>query len=203
MPDQASQLKAFLSRTQNRRGRAFDRRVKIASGDWGTGETIREMARLAAMGARDPIIKLKAIDILEGIKGRDQEGIARRFFDWMQDRGSGEKSGVKFTNDAWHVEQVWAPWMTLTVSGSSDCDDFSTTMCALLLSVGVPCFFRTVKVNPQQPDLFSHVYAVALLKGKKLALDASVPFTRPGQEPKTKFGVRDWAIETPEEDDRV
>lgn len=203
MLDQAAQLRAFLGRTQAQRGRAFDRRLRIRTGDLGTADTIREMARLASRGARDPIVKLKVIDVLEGVKGRDGKAVATRLFEWMQDRGSGERSGVKFTNDAWHVEQVWEPWMTLTVTGSSDCDDFATTMCAMLMAVGVPCFFRTVKVNEKQPDMFSHVYAVAALRGGGFALDASVPFTKPGQEPKTKFGSRDWPIEVYEEDDRV
>lgn len=206
--DRVDQIKAILkSRTngaQNGRlvQRPFDTRIAIRPGDEGTEDTIKEMARQAVLGSRDLIVRLMARDILEGIPGRDHESIAKRVFYWMQDRGSGEKSGVKFHNDAWRTEQVRAPWLALTVSGDGDCNSaFATTTCALLLSVGVPCFFRTVAADPERKDSFSHVYAVASVRGRDLALDSSVPFSEPGSEPQVVFKKRDWKIPMFTQDD--
>lgn len=194
---------SFRERNNTTKSRPFDRRKRIRSGAFGTKETVAEMVRLSTKGARDLVVKLLVVDALEGVKGRDHEAVCRRIFDWVQDGGSGERSGLKFLNDAWQVEQVWEPWIVLCVGGAADCDDHATATSAFCMSVGVPCFIRTVKVNPDRPDLFSHVYAVAVLRdGRELPLDTSVPHAKPGTEPKTKFGTRDWPIAVPEEDDR-
>jgi len=204
----ADQIRTILANKANGAGngrvvqRPFDDRISIRYGEGGTEDTIKEMARQAVLGSRDLIVRLVARDVLEGIGGRDHEAIAKRFFYWLQDRGSGEKSGVKFQNDPWRTEQVRAPWYCLTVEGAGDCNSgHSTTMCALLMSVGVPCFFRTVKADPTRQDQFSHVYAVAMIRGKPLALDTSVPFSKPGSEPTVIYGYRDWKIPVHVEDD--
>lgn len=207
-PTIADRIKALLdsqskAKTNGRLvKRPFDDRISIRSGEGGTEDTIREMARQAVLGSRDLIVRLVARDILEGIAGRDHEAIARRFFYWLQDRGSGERSGLKFQNDPWRTEQVRAPWFCLTVEGAGDCNSgHSTAMCALLMSVGVPCFFRTVKADPTRQDQYSHVYSVAMIRGRPLALDTSVPFSAPGSEPRAIYGHRDWMIPMFEQDD--
>jgi hypothetical protein len=182
--------------------RPFDDRISIRSGEGGTEDTINEMARQAVLGSRDLIVRLMARDILEGIPGRDHDAIARRFFYWMQDRGSGERSGVKFVNDPWRTEQVRAPWFSLTVSGDGDCNSsFATSLAALLMSVGVPAFFRTVAADPGRKGDYSHVYTVAVIRGKELSLDASVPFSKPGSEPSVVYKVKNWPISLTIEDD--
>jgi hypothetical protein len=205
---QVDQIKAILrNRTKSAANgrvvqRPFDDRISIRHGEEGTEDTIKEMARHAVLGSRDLIVRLIARDILEGIGGRDHEAIARRFFHWLQDRGSGERSGLKFQNDPWRTEQVRAPWYCLAVEGAGDCNSgHSTAMCALLMSVGVPCFFRTVKADPARKDQYSHVYSVAMIRGRPLALDTSVPFSSPGSEPSGIFGLRDWKIPVHVEDD--
>ena len=160
------------------------------------------MSRLAIDGSRDPLVRLMAIDILDGVQGRDHDAVARRFFSWMQDQGSGERSGVKFVNDPFRTEQVRCPWWTLVVEGCGDCNSaFATTVAALLLSVGVPCFFRTVAADPGRPSSFSHVYTVANIRGVELPLDSSVAFSMPGSEPTQITRQKDWPIRHYEEDD--
>jgi hypothetical protein len=202
-----AQIQAFLSKTGAKRARAFDRRIDIPEGNAGTRRTVEEMARLAAKGGRDPIVRLIAQDMTRDIPGRDHLRIACRVFEWGQDRGFAYDTGIKFQNDPVHVEQLADPWLVLAVLGAGDCDDFTTTCCAVLLSLGVPCFIRTVMVDASRPHLYSHVYAVAAIrpykgrKGGRLALDCSVPFTRPGDEPRAVFGTRDWPIDIPVESD--
>lgn len=195
-------LSALRARSQGA-GRPFDTRIQLAgSGDEITAGTIQEMSRLAIDGSRDPLVRLMAIDILDGVQGRDHDAVARRFFSWMQDQGSGERSGVKFVNDPFRTEQVRCPWWTLVVEGCGDCNSaFATTVAALLLSVGVPCFFRTVAADPGRPSSFSHVYTVANIRGVELPLDSSVAFSMPGSEPTQITRQKDWPIRHYEEDD--
>lgn len=182
--------------------RPLDARISIRSGEGGTEDTIRQMGRFAMLGSRDPIVRIWTKRVIRGIPGRDHEAVAKRIFHWMQDRGSGEKSGTKFINDAFRTEQVRAPWWVICVEGAGDCNSaFATTIAAMLLSVGIPCFFRTVKADPGRKHLYSHVYCVANIRGTPLALDASVPFSTPGSEPQVIYGHRDWPIEYLEQDD--
>lgn len=182
--------------------RPFDTRIQIPYGDAGTAATIKEMARQAVLGSRDPIIRLIARDLSEGIPGRNHDAIARRFFYWLQDRGSGEKSGLKFINDPYRTEQVRAPWWAILIEGAGDCNSgFSTSIAALLMAVGIPCFFRTVAADAGRPDSFSHVYTVALVRGRELPLDASVSFSSPGSEPTEVYRKKDWRIHVFDEDD--
>jgi len=197
-----SQVADFQRRTGAKVVRPFDRRIAIRTGDLGTADTIHQMSRLAIKGSRDIPVRLLALNIIKGVPGRDHGAVARRIFQWMQDKGSGERSGVKFVNDPFRTETIQEPWYTLFVSGAGDCNSaHSTTTAALLMSVGVPAYFRTVRVDPQRPHLFSHVYAVADIRGKPLAMDTSVPFSEPGSEPEAIFGVKDWLVHVFDEDD--
>jgi hypothetical protein len=182
--------------------RPFDTRIRIPYGDAGTAATIKEMARQAVLGSRDPIIRLLAKELTDGIPGRDHDAVARRFFYWLQDGGSGERSGLKFLNDPYRTEQVRAPWWAIFVEGSGDCNSgFSTSLAALLMAVGIPCFYRTVAADGSRPDSFSHVYTVALVRGRELPLDASVSFSSPGSEPSEITRKQDWRIDVFTEDD--
>lgn len=160
------------------------------------------MARQAVLGSRDPVIRLLAKELIDGIPGRDHGAVARRFFYWLQDGGSGERSGLKFLNDPYRTEQVRAPWWAIFVEGSGDCNSgFATSIAALLMSVGIPCFFRTVAADSSRPRSFSHVYTVALVRGRELPLDASVSFSSPGSEPTEISRKKDWHIHVFDEDD--
>lgn len=183
-------------------GRPFDTRIQIPYGEAGTAATIKEMARQAVLGSRDPIIRLLAREVMEGIPGRDHEAVAKRFFYWLQDGGSGEKSGLKFINDPYRTEQVRSPWWATLLEGAGDCNSgFSTSLAAMLMSVGIPCFFRTVAADASRPDSFSHVYTVAVIRGRELPLDASVSFSSPGSEPSEITKKKDWRIHVFDEDD--
>jgi hypothetical protein len=201
-------LQQYLDQSGAYRGRPFDRRLTIPNGVAGTAETIREMAALASRGGRDLVVRLIGLEIIEDVPGRDHLSICRAIFNWLQDRGRTYNTGIKFVNDPYGVETVQDPWITLTITGCGDCNSaHSTTSAALLLALGVPCFFRTIKVDPERPELFTHVYTVARVrpykdfKGGDVAMDTSVPFSTLGSEPKANFGFRDWMIPIPDEDD--
>lgn len=214
---QSNKVVDFLRRTGASRARPFDRRVTIGLGDQGTADTIGYMRQLAIDGGRDILVRLHALEILDeyGVRGRDHRAICEAFFHWAQSKGLKERRGaghgagrvgLKFVNDPVQVERVEEPWITLGVTGSGDCNSVhAETLAALLLSVGVPCMFRTIAADPRRKNLFSHVYCVALVRGEPLAMDTSVNFSSPGYEvPSYKvFKKKDWEIVpgTVEEDD--
>ncbi len=80
-----------------------------------------------------------------------------------------------------------------------DCDGYSMYVASLLTSLGIPCAFCTVAVDPQEPTRYSHVYVVAYPKegqyaGRRIAIDASHgPYV--GWEAPNPFGKRkEWPV---------
>ena len=85
-----------------------------------------------------------------------------------------------------------------------DCDDFSMTMRARMLALGIPAGFATVAVDRDDPERYSHVYAIADCSNGvcgpnwdgRVALDASHG-DYPGWEAPNPFGKRtDWCIQS-------
>ena len=81
-----------------------------------------------------------------------------------------------------------------------DCDDFSMTIRARMLALGIPAHFVTVAVDPDNPDRYSHVYVVADCDGGvcgpnwtgRVALDTSHG-AYPGWECPNPYGMRtEW-----------
>jgi transglutaminase-like putative cysteine protease len=55
--------------------------------------------------------------------------------------------------------------MRRMIKPQGDCDDFSMTIRARMRALGIPCDFATVAVDPDDPERYSHVYAVADCSG--------------------------------------
>jgi hypothetical protein len=81
-----------------------------------------------------------------------------------------------------------------------DCDDFAMTVRARMLALGIPCDFVTVAVDPDDPERYSHVYAIADCSAGacgarwtgKVPLDASHG-AYPGWECPNPYGKRtEW-----------
>lgn len=195
-----------MARTGARIARPFDRRVSIGDGDQATADTIYYMRDFAIRGARDVIVRLMMLEIMDryGVRGRDHRAICEAVFEWSQSKRSQDADterrasrGFKFVNDGLHVERVEEPWISLCVTGAGDCNSVhATSIAAMLMSVGIPCKFRTIGVDKRRPNQFSHVYCVAMPRGQDLAMDTSVPFSTPGFEvsPDKVFKKKDWAI---------
>lgn len=79
-----------------------------------------------------------------------------------------------------------------------DCDDSSMLCAAMLRAAGIPAVYKTVAANPLEPDVYSHVYTVALLPDGPLPLDCSTQAgvdPRPGREVPAAGKSRLWPIE--------
>jgi hypothetical protein len=95
------------------------------------------------------------------------------------------KRGIKFIHHqkllrAWlgkadELQLLISPDVLLKMeSPKGDCAVFTCLICAMLDQLGVPWEIVTVAVDPNQPDVFSHVYPRAVLRdGFTLPLDAS------------------------------
>jgi len=110
------------------------------------------MARLARASSKNPKIRAFAGQLLQKCRVRDFTCEARALFKWVQ-------HNIRWTRDIEGVETVQTPERTLEW-GFGDCDDLSTLVAGLALSVGIPVKFRAVAADPRRKGQFSHVYVM-------------------------------------------
>jgi hypothetical protein len=74
-----------------------------------------------------------------------------------------------------HLQGLISPEVLVRMKRpEGDCAVFSECVAAFLTVFGIPYEFVTVAVNPNEPEIFSHVYLYAVLPdGRRLPLDAS------------------------------
>lgn len=154
---------------------------KLPSGDAGTTKTLAMMAQLAQAGALRREVRETAMDVVRsaGTAPHDHLGELAALFAFVRDQ-------VRFIGDIAGVETLQAPNYTLHVM-AGDCDDRAVLLVAMARSIGIPASlrFRVIGANPRQPGAFSHVYVVANMNGKDVALDPTYASSRMGwQHPK-------------------
>jgi transglutaminase-like putative cysteine protease len=93
---------------------------------------------------------------------------AKAIFDYM-------RSNVRYTSDVLGVDTFQNPRLTIGLK-SGDCDDYTATTCALLLSIGIPCRMKVIQTkNSREPD---HIYPQCGLPRsgptKWISMDSSV-----------------------------
>ena len=144
---------------------AVVRRGRMSTGDRGVGETLAKMRRLVAFGASNLRVRETAVGIVRGGPAHDAMSDLRALFDWV-------RSNIRFTPDVLGVETLQSPEYTLGLR-AGDCDDMATLLGALARSIGIPVElkFRVIAANPRAPRSFSHVYLVASVNGRQVALD--------------------------------
>jgi transglutaminase-like putative cysteine protease len=86
---------------------------------------------------------------------------------------------IRYVRDIAGVETVQTPERTLA-NAQGDCDDKSTLLAALLQAIGHPARFEAVGFSPGQ---WSHVLVSALVGGRWLPLETTVPGAGPGWYP--------------------
>lgn len=142
-------------------------RRPLLPGDQGTRQTLEAMRRLSREGAKELEVRAQAIAIVQraGVRPSDFAGEVRALFEHVRDR-------IRFLRDPVDLELVQAPRVTLR-NQVGDCDDKATLLAALLRAIGHPArlAFRAVATRPQLPRMFTHVYVVADVDGRRLALD--------------------------------
>ena len=137
----------------------------LPDGDLGTRATLTTMQRLAEAGARDPDVRATAIEIITaaGARGHDPALQAGALHEFVRDR-------VLFVGDVAGVETVQSPRVTLRVM-AGDCDDRATLLAAMLRAIGIRSRFRVIAADPRRRRSFSHVFVIATVSGRDIALD--------------------------------
>jgi transglutaminase-like putative cysteine protease len=146
------------------------------------------MRSLAITGSKSLTVREAALGVLKqsGVRPRDYAGEIRALFQYARDR-------IRYTRDIVGVETLQTPDYTLR-QGVGDCDDKSTLLAALLMSVGHPATleFRAIGTGPPDPNTFRHVYVVANLQGQRIPLDPTNQNQGAGWEyprPSVQMGV--------------
>ena len=144
-------------------------RGTMPSGDAGVTYTLGRMRGLVAAGASNLLVRETAIGIIRRVPAHDRLGELRALHNWVRDN-------IRFTGDVLGVETLQAADYTLRM-GAGDCDDRAVLLAALAQSVGLPAdlAFRVIAANPRAPRTFTHVYLVATIGGKKIAMDPTYP----------------------------
>jgi hypothetical protein len=141
------------------------------------------MCQHVRKAAQDHIVQKTAGDAawrFGGMHGtrEDAPGVAGAAFWWC-------KLFVKFVHheliirraigELGHLQGLISPEVLVRMKApEGDCAIFSECVAAFLTVFGIPYEFVTVAVNPNEPDVFSHVYLYAVLPdGTRLPLDAS------------------------------
>lgn len=127
-------------------------------------------------------MRKKAFDITKGIKKDSRTGMAdRRDFGSIADEiYNWINKNIAYTRDPDGIEYLQSPLKTLEY-GFGDCDDHSILAGALLSSLGVPVQLKVIKANPEQKDLYSHIYVVYFDNGQWKAFDTTL-HTQAGHE---------------------
>lgn len=151
--------------------------------DTATAQTIGIMCGHIKGGAGDSLVHQTADDAVQrfagvSVAGDAIERTAGAVWWWC-------KTFIKFVHheailrrvlgEAGHLQGLIAPEILVRMDKpEGDCAIFTECLCSFLRVFGIPYEIVTVAVNPNEPDVFSHVYAYAVLSdGSRLPLDAS------------------------------
>lgn len=129
----------------------------------GVRRTLQIMVRVARQARKDPGVRDVALNATRFLASKDYRAEAHAIFDWV-------KRNIRYVRDVHGVETIQTPQRTLS-QGSGDCDDHSTLLAALLLSIGHPVRFVALgfKGGP-----YAHVICETKLGNLWVPLDTTV-----------------------------
>ncbi len=150
-------------------------RLALASGSFGTDQTVNHMAKIAMgqYGAGSMTIRMLAIKIVTdaNVTEKDVRGEIDAIHVWVQ-------SHLRYVRDPVGVELITYPETLLQVK-HGDCDDHVILEAALLGALGIPTRFVTIGTGPSG---MNHVYMEALIQREKtwIPLDPIMKNKPPG-----------------------
>lgn len=129
-----------------------------------TRRTCEIMARLVWAGVGMPSVAAGA-DAIRAASWASGEPLAVELHRWV-------KTHVRYVPDEEQLEQgdygrelLIAPELLLRMEDpKGDCDDFTMVVCCLAISLGMKAKFVAVALEPEQPERFSHIFAMVLDK---------------------------------------
>src|ERR687891_93643 len=144
------------------------RTYRVPKGTKGTLVTARIIAQMIRGGAKDFYVRQKAIQIFRayGVRPKDRFGEAAALFDWV-------RRNIRYTRDIFRVELLHSARRMLELQ-AGDCDDMTILLGAMLLSTGHPVRLVLAGFRPTRPHVYSHIYPEVNVRGRWIALDATV-----------------------------
>jgi hypothetical protein len=167
-----------------------ERVVASQDPDTATAQTIQIMCQHVKAGAADALVQQAARDAVSKFSelrpgagvvadlSSNEARVASAAWWWC-------KVYVRFVHhdfiirqrlgETGHLQGLISPEVLVRMNKpEGDCAIFSECVAAFLTVFGIPYEFVTVAVNPQEPEIFSHVYLYGVLPdGSRLPLDAS------------------------------
>lgn len=158
--------------------------------DRSTADTIALMRSLAVSGSRSPTIQAIANECLQqsqGFQHEDLRGLCRCVYLWVKshvtfaedEAVANSRLGISYeemnTPDG-AIDMVIAPEVLVTMlNPMGDCDCFSTLLASIFIVLQIKCWFVSIKVDPNEPNRWSHVYVCVFLPDEQtmVPVDAS------------------------------
>jgi transglutaminase-like putative cysteine protease len=102
---------------------------------------------------------------------------------------------IRFVSDPVGTQAVQSPRATLGLGGGN-CAQRATLMAAMARSIGIPASlrFRVIAAHPRFPRNYSHVYVVAQVRGKQVALDPTHRDNPAGYEYPVRTRIGDFLL---------
>lgn len=141
---------------------------RVPRGPAGTLVTARLIAQLVLDGAKDFYVRQKAIQIFRmgGVRPKNRFGEVCALFDWV-------RRNVRYTRDIFRVELLHSARRMLELQ-AGDCDDMTILLGAMLMATGHPVRLVLAGFRPNKPHVYSHIYPEVNVRGRWLAIDATV-----------------------------
>jgi transglutaminase-like putative cysteine protease len=141
---------------------------RVPRGRAGTLVTARLIADLVRQGAKDFYVRQRAIAIFRAyqVRPKDRMGEVLSLFDWV-------KRNVRYTRDIFHTELLHSARRMLELR-AGDCDDMTILLGAMLMATGHPVRLVLAGYKPHRPHAYSHVYPEVEVRGRWLAVDATL-----------------------------
>jgi transglutaminase-like putative cysteine protease len=141
---------------------------RVPKGTRGTLVTARIIAQMIHDGAKDFYVRQKAIQIFReaGVPPKDRWGEVCALFHWVRDN-------IRYTRDIFRVELLHTPRRMLELR-AGDCDDMTILLGAMLMSTGHPVRLALTGFRPHKPHVYTHIYPEVSVRGKWVALDATM-----------------------------
>ncbi len=141
---------------------------RVPKGRAGTLASARLIARMIREGAKDFVVRQKAIQVFRdyGVPPKDRFGEVCALFGWVRDN-------VRYTRDIFRVELLHTPRRMLELQ-AGDCDDMTILLGAMLLSTGHPVRLALTGFRVNRPHIYTHIYPEVKVGEHWIALDATM-----------------------------
>jgi transglutaminase-like putative cysteine protease len=142
--------------------------VRVPKGRRGTIVSAGLIANLIREGSRDFYVRQRAIQIFRqaGAPSKDRWAEVCALFHWV-------RNNVRYTRDIFRVELLHTARRMLELR-AGDCDDMTILLGAMLVSTGHPVRLVLTGFRSKRPHSYSHIYPEVNVRGKWIALDATM-----------------------------